>query len=101
MQNESGMIPVDTKALVRVDPVEVQTKGGIILPDTSKEKQKYAAQKATLVALGASCFAEWIEKPARGARVLIAQYSGALIKGADGEEYRIINDEDIIARLEE
>lgn len=101
MDNHSGMIPIDTKALVHVDPVEARTKGGIILPDTSTDKQKYAAQKATLVAIGASCFAEWIEKPEPGARILIAQYSGALIKGSDGEEYRIINDEDIIARLEE
>jgi chaperonin GroES len=99
--NTSGMIPVDLKALVKVDPPEEKLKSGLIIPESALEKQKYAAQKATIVAVGKSCFAEWIEKPAEGERVLIAQYSGALLKGADGQDYRIINDEDIIAVLQE
>lgn len=99
--NNSGIRPVDLRALVRLDPVAEKTKSGIILPDSATEKQRYATQKATLIAIGQSCFAEWIEKPEAGARILIAQYSGTLIKGADGEEYRIINDTDICALLEE
>ena len=99
--NTSGMVPVDLKMLVKVDPPETRTAGGIIMPESSLEKQKYAAQKATIIAIGKSCFAEWIEKLNEGERVLIAQYSGALLKGADGEDYRIIRDEDVIARLEE
>ncbi len=101
MTNNSGIKPVDTKALVMLDPAEVKTAGGIILPDSATEKQKYATQKATLIAIGKSCFAEWLESPEPGSRILIAQYSGTLIKGADGQEYRIINDEDICALLEE
>jgi len=95
------MVPVDLKMLVKVDPPEVKSSGGIIIPESSLEKQKYAAQKATIIAIGKSCFTEWIEKLHEGERVLIAQYSGALLKGADGEDYRIIRDEDVIARLEE
>jgi len=101
VQNESGIKPVDLKALVYPDPAEVKTVGGIILPDSATEKQKYATQKATLVAVGKSCFCEWLEKPTEGSRVLISQYSGTLIKGKDGKEYRIIKDEDICALLEE
>lgn len=99
--NNSGIKPVDTKALVLPDPVKEKTTGGIILPSAATDKQKYATQKATLVAIGRSCFAEWIEKPSAGDRVLIAQYAGTIVKGEDGAEYRIINDEDICALLEE
>ena len=99
--NNSGIKPVDTKALVLPDVVEEKTAGGIIIPETAKDKQRYATQKASLIAIGQSCFAEWIEKPAVGSRVLISQYAGTIVKGDDGAEYRIINDEDICALLEE
>lgn len=99
--NESGITPLDLVALVYPDPVEAVTKGGIILPETTLDRQKYHTQKATLVAVGKSCFTQWVEKPAPGARVLIVQYAGTLIKGADGKEYRIVKNDDIIAGLEE
>lgn len=100
LKNESGIKPLDTKLLVKMDQVEEITKGGIIIPATTTDKQKYAVQKATLVDMGMSCFCDWVEKPEIGARILIAQYAGSLIKGEDGQEYRIINDEDIVAELE-
>lgn len=99
MTNPSGITPVDVKVLVRPDPVEEKTAGGIIRPDAIREREKYATVKATLIAKGQSTFAEWREQPKPGARVVLAQYSGANIKGDDGEEYRICNDEDIIAVL--
>ena len=99
--NPSGITPLDLVALVLPDAVEEVTKGGIIIPDAARDRQKYHTQKATIVALGKSCFADWIEKPAPGDRVLIVQYAGTLIKGNDGLEYRIVRNEDIIAGLEE
>jgi chaperonin GroES len=102
MSNPSGITPVDLKVLVKPDPVEEMTKGGIILADTSKEKAKYAGTKATLVAIGPNAFKEWGSKNGLsvGDRVLFAQYSGARQKGADGEDYIIMNDQDIIFRLD-
>lgn len=99
--NDSGITPLDLVALVYPDPVESVTKGGIIIPESAQDKQKYHTQKATLVAVGRSCFVQWVEKPQAGDRVLIVQYSGTLIKGKDGKEYRIVKEDDIIAGLEE
>lgn len=103
MTNPSGIAPVDVKVLVKPDPVEEMTKGGIILADTTKEQQKYAGTKATLVAVGCNAFGEWGEaarRPKAGDRVHYAQYSGARIKGADGEDYVIMNDEDLTSIIE-
>lgn len=100
--NTSGIVPVDVKVVALPDPPEEKSKGGILMPDTVKEQNKFAATKATIVAVGANAFAEWGRGngPATGARVLIAQYAGANVKGADGKDYRVLNDEDVIAVLE-
>lgn len=103
MQNTSGLTPVDCRILVKPEPVEEVTKGGIILADTSKDRAKYAGTKATLIAVGCNAFVEWgdaARKPQPGNRVLFAQYTGAREKGADGEDYIVMNDEDLIAVIE-
>lgn len=98
MTNASGIYPLDVKVLVKPDPVEEMTKGGIILADTTKEKSKYAATKGTLIAKGPNAFREWGENnaPIDGARILHAQYAGARFKADDGEDYIVMNDEDVI-----
>jgi len=100
--NTSGITPLDVKVLVKPDPVEEKTAGGIILADTTKEKSRYAGTKATLIAVGPNAFREWGEGngPRVGDRVLYAQYSGARQKGDDGEEYVVMNDEDLICTVE-
>jgi chaperonin GroES len=100
--NPSGITPLDVKVLVRPDPVEEVTKGGVFLADTTKEKSKYAATKGTLIAKGPNAFAEWGSDagPTDGARVLHAQYAGSRFKGDDGEDYIVMNDEDIIGQAE-
>lgn len=103
MINQSGITPVDMRVLVRPDPVEEVTKGGIIVADVTKDKQKYAGTKATLVAVGSNAFVDWGEKadkPKPGDRVHFAQYSGSWIKGEDGVEYVILNDKDLTSVLE-
>jgi len=82
------------------------TKGGIIIPEPAVEKEKYATVKATMIALGGNAFREAestgrCKCPEPGERVMIAKYAGIMITGKDGVEYRIMNDEDVIARLEE
>lgn len=104
--NNSGIVPLDVRVLVKPDKVEEKTKGGIILPDQHKDQQKWATVKGTLVAVGTNA---WIEAsasngfipPKPGARVLFAKYGGVNLEGTDGDEYRIMNDEDIVAKLEE
>lgn len=98
--NPSGITPLDVKVLILPDPVEERTKGGIILADTTKDREKYATVRATLLACGESAFLEWKEKPQPGDRIVTAQYAGVNIKGLDHGDYRLCNDEDVIAVLE-
>ena len=101
--NPSGIRPLDLRILVKPDPVEEVSKGGIIFADAAKDRQKYAGTKATLIAAGDNAFKEWgdeARKPQPGDRVLFAQYTGAREKGLDGEDYVVMNDADLLAVIE-
>lgn len=102
MTNPSGITPLDLKVLVRPDEAEEKI-GSIYVPDTAKDKAKYAGTKATLVEIGPNAFKDW--GPGNGPkvndRVLFAQYSGARVKGSDGVDYIVMNDQDIICILKE
>lgn len=97
--NAAGIIPFDTRILILPDKVEEKTAGGIILPDQTRDKDKYAQTKATLVAVGGNAFADWgdVVKPELGDRVIVGRYVGNTHKGADGQDYTVCNDEDILA----
>lgn len=104
--NQSGIHPMDLRVLVK--PHQVEDKiGSIFIPDSKKESDQYAQCKATIVAVGenaweeASARSDAFRKPIPGDRVLISKYGGITVKGSDGEDYRLLNDEDITARLEE
>lgn len=96
--NASGIAPVDVKVIVKPDPVEEKTAGGIILADTTKDREKYAATRGRLVAKGPNAFQEWgtTNAPEEGVRVLYAQFAGSRFKGADNDDYIVMNDEDVI-----
>lgn len=100
--NKSGIEPLDLRILVKPDPVEERTAGGIILADATKDRKKYAATRATLIAVGDNAFKEWGQAttPKPGARVCYAQYSGAEQEGLDGERYVLMNDADLLAVIE-
>ena len=101
MENTSGLIPVDLRILVKPDAVEEKI-GSVFLPDQHKDKLKYAATKATLIAVGENAFKEWgpARKPVPGDRVCFAQYVGAEHMGSDGERYVVMNDADLLAIIE-
>ncbi len=86
---------------ILVEPVEEKEvkKGGIIIPDTAKEKP----MEAIVVALGTGKTNEKGEKipfeVKKGDRVLISKYGGTEIK-IENKEYKILNSEDILAILE-
>ncbi len=76
-----------------------QQRGGIIIPDTAKEKP----QQAEVKAVGSGKLLETGErvpvevKP--GDRILFGKYSGSEIK-IDGEEYLILKEDEILGVLE-
>jgi len=101
--NESGVIPIDLKCLVKPIKIEEVTKGGIYIPDPQRQTEDLAGIKAELVAVGSQAF-EAIKnpdaRPRAGMLVSISKYAGYLITGRDGEEYRLINDDDVVAVLD-
>lgn len=91
--------PLEDRVLVqRVEEKEVK-KGGIIIPDTAKEKP----QEAKVVELGTGKTGKDGKKipfnVKKGDLVLIEKYGGNEVK-IDGEEYIITKEEDILAILE-
>jgi len=86
---------------VLVEPVEEKEvkKGGIIIPDTAKEKPT----EGLIVALGTGKTDDNGKKVAfevkKGDRVLISKYGGTEIK-LNGKEYKILNSDDILAVVE-
>lgn len=98
MKNESGLSPVEYKILVKKDKVDDQTKGGIWIPISAKEKQEMKQEQATIIAVGGNAFEEWQGViPKVGDRVYIGKYSGYEVIGVDKEKYQLLNDKDIAA----
>lgn len=106
MINKSGIYPTEFKCLVEPKPVEIKTKGGIILPDQTAESEKFAALEGRIVAMSHLAFSyatpeEWGEKkPRPGQQILHAKYAGVRVKGKDGNEYLLVNDKDVVALLD-
>lgn len=99
MKNPSKINPLDLRVLVLPDKQEEKI-GSIYIPDQERERREMAECRALLVAVGENAFAEMNgTKPKPGDRVLMAKYAGIMTKGDDGEEYRLVNDEDICAVL--
>lgn len=91
--------PLHDRILVRRLEEAEQIRGGIIIPDTAKEKPQQAEVKAVgngkLLDTGKRVAPE--VKP--GDRILFAKYSGSDIK-IDGDEYLILREDEILGVLE-
>jgi chaperonin GroES len=99
---EHGIGCIEYKVLVRPIKADEKSKGGILLPDQTIEKDQNAAMEGTICGLSPFAFTyeEWplgARKPRVGDRVVFARYSGINQRGADGVDYRIMNDKDIVA----
>jgi co-chaperonin GroES (HSP10) len=90
--------PFEFNVLIRQDPAEEKTKGGLILID--QERQKNMATKGTIVSVAPMAFdGIWpADKPAPapGDRVLFMQHAGKLV---DDGDLRLVKDKDILARI--
>src|SRR5438876_103281 len=103
-QKETERMSVNLKPLgdrVLVEPVEEKEvkKGGIIIPDTAKEKPT----EGLIIALGTGKTDDNGKKVPfevkKGDRVLISKYGGTEVK-LNGKEYKILNSDDILAVVE-
>ena len=103
MNKESGIIPTGGHILVLPDPVERTTPAGIVILDTTADKDQAAATSGKVIAIGASAWKDLDDgKPWAkvGDRVSYARYAGVAMKGQDELNYVLINDNDILAKLE-
>jgi chaperonin GroES len=91
--------PLQDRILVQRVEEETKTKGGIIIPDTAKEKP--AEGKVT--AVGNGKLGEDGKRVAleikEGDRILFGKYSGTEVK-IEGEEYLIMREDDVLGVIE-
>jgi chaperonin GroES len=91
--------PLGEKVLVRRLEAESKTAGGIVLPDSAKEKPR----RGKIEAVGEGKLSDKGERTPlqvkKGDEVLFASYGGTEIK-LGGEEYLILDESDILAILE-
>lgn len=87
--------PLGDRILIKRIEEDEQVRGGIIIPDSAKEK----SQEAEVVALGTGKKNDKGEKQEfdvkQGDRVLISQYAGTPVK-IEGDEYMLVREDDIL-----
>ena len=91
--------PLGDRVVVKPLEAEEKTKGGIVLPDTAKEKP----QEGKVVAVGKgkvldSGTTQTVEVKV-GDKVLYGKYSGTEVTTKDGDDLLIMREEDILAIL--
>lgn len=91
--------PLDDRVVVEIEAAEEKTQGGIVLPDTAKEKP----QRGTIIAVGNGKLLDSGERcPCTvkvGDRVLFGKYSGTDVK-YEGKDCKILKESDILAKIE-
>lgn len=95
--------PLGHRVLVKPDEVKSRTAGGLFLPDTVRDMEKQGTALGRLIAIGITAWKAFdTGEPwaAVGDHVFFAKYGGQLIKTPDNQEFRVLNDEDLTAKLE-
>jgi chaperonin GroES len=95
-KTSSKINPLADRVVVQALAEAEQTRGGLYIPDTAKEKP----QQGTVIAVGPGKFSDGGERLAPdvkvGDTVLYGKYSGTEVT-VDGEEYLILRESDILA----
>jgi chaperonin GroES len=96
MAKELKLRPLDDRVVVRPVEAEERTAGGIVLPDTAKEKP----QRGTVVAVGPGKLLDSGKRGdlavSVGDEVIYGKYSGTDIEDGD---YKIVRESDILAKV--
>jgi chaperonin GroES len=89
--------PLGDRVVIKPTPQEEVSKGGIVLPDTAKEKP----QEGKIIAVGPGRLTEEGKRIAmdvkKGDKVIYSKYAGTEFK-LDGEELIIMREGDILAK---
>jgi chaperonin GroES len=92
----TSITPLGDKVLVKRLEAEERTAGGLVLPDSAKEKPK----EGKVIAVGSGKLLEDGKRGSfqvrKGDRIIFTSYAGTEVK-IDGEEYLLMPEEDILA----
>ncbi|HZA22001.1 MAG TPA: co-chaperone GroES [Dehalococcoidia bacterium] len=98
MVTKVQLVPLGERIVIKPIEQEQQTKGGIYLPDTAKEKP----QEGEVVAVGPGRITDDGNRIAMevavGDRVIYSKYAGTEYKDGD-EEYLILRESDVLAKI--
>lgn len=90
--------PLDDRIVIKEIEAEETTSGGIVLPDTAREKP----QRGRVVAVGPGKLLDNGNRSEialkEGDEVLFGKYAGTEIK-VDGEEIKILRESDVLAKI--
>jgi chaperonin GroES len=91
--------PLDDRALIKQSQAEEKTPGGIVLPDTAKEKP----QRGKVIAVGPGKLLDNGKRSPmsikKGDEVYYGKYAGTEVK-IDGEQYVIVRESDVLGVIE-
>jgi len=90
--------PLGDRIVIKVLEKEEKTAGGIVLPDTAKEKP----QKGEVLAVGSGELVDGKRVPLEvkvGDKIIFSKYAGTEVK-IDNEEYLILRQSDVLAIIE-
>ena len=96
--------PTGWRLLVLPFKMKETTKGGIVLAETTLERQQVASQVGLVMAMGPQCYKDKERYP-KGPWckekdwVMFARYAGSRIK-IDGGEMRLLNDDEVLATID-
>ena len=106
MTTESSKLPKPTgwRMLVLPFKMKEKTKGGIIIAETSLERQQVASQCGLVLRMGPDCYTDKERYPdgpwcKEKDWVIFARYAGSRIK-IEGGEVRMLNDDEILATVD-
>jgi chaperonin GroES len=105
-EKEEPKLPKPTGWRLLVLPFKMKetTKGGLVLAETTLEKQQVASQVGLVMAMGPQCYKDkerYPEGPWCKEKdwVMFARYAGSRIK-IDGGEMRLLNDDEVLATID-
>jgi chaperonin GroES len=103
---QEGKIPKPTGWRIMVLPFKMKekTKGGLVLAETTLEKQQVASQCGLVLAMGPQCYKDKERYPEGpwckvNDWVMFARYAGSRIK-IEGGEIRLLNDDEVLATID-
>lgn len=97
--------PFEFQVLVAMAEKPSVTKGGLVLPESIRDREEWGSDHARLLAVSPMAF-NYVELPPTARRpqvgdvVFLGKYPGSEVTGADGKTYRLCSDREIKAVIE-